>query len=119
MNIPDNSLTNEIKSIVYSSQNLKESYYFHFSDPATEDELHDWEMKNSSTIPESYKDWLRFSNGSVIANELAHFYGTKTMRDKNDYLPKDYVIIGEMNGDGCFLASQNQLESLWPLITEK
>lgn len=103
MNIPDNSLTNEIKSIVYSSQNLKESYYFHFSDPATEDELHDWEMKNGSTIPESYKDWLRFSNGSVIANEFAHFYGTKTMSDKNDYLPKDYVLIGEMNGDGCFL----------------
>lgn len=37
MNIPNNSLTNEIKSIVRSSQNLKESYYFNFSDPATED----------------------------------------------------------------------------------
>lgn len=103
MNIPNNSLTNKIKSIVRSSQNLKESYYFNFSDPATEEELHDWEMKNNLTIPESYKDWLRFSNGSVIANEFAHFYGTKMMSDKNDYLPEDYVLIGEINGDGCFL----------------
>ncbi|MBQ3565732.1 MAG: SMI1/KNR4 family protein [Oscillospiraceae bacterium] len=103
MYVPNNSLTDEIKSIVRSSQKLKESYYFNFNDPATEEEILNWEIKNNLTIPESYKDWLRFSNGSVIANEFAHFYGTKMICAKNDYLPEDYVLIGEINGDGCFL----------------
>lgn len=103
MNIPNNSLTNEIKSIVRSSQQLKDSYYFNFGAPATEEEINDCEVKNSIIIPESYKDWLRFSNGSVIANELAHFYDTKMINAKSEYLTEEYVLIGELNGDGCFL----------------
>lgn len=110
MNIPDNSLTEEIKSIVHTSQQLKDSYYFNFGDPATEEEINDWEVRNNLVIPESYKDWLRFSNGSIIANDYAHFYGTKMINAKSEYLPEDYVLIGELNGDGCFLCFSKTTE---------
>lgn len=103
--IPNNSLTEEIKEIVRLCQELNDRYYSNFDPPETEEAITDWEQKNGILIPESYKDWLRFSGYSEILNELAIFHGVGGMIATYEYLPEDLVYIGDFIGDGemlCF-----------------
>lgn len=103
--IPNNSLTEEIKEIVRLCQELDNKYFSEFSPPETEEAMTEWEKKNGISIPESYKDWLRFSGSCEITNDLAHFYGTGGMIADYEYLPDDLVYIGDLIGDGemlCF-----------------
>lgn len=105
-NIPNNSLTEEIKEIVSLCQQLEPRYgkkATYFNPPATEEEIIAWENEHGITIPETYKDWLRFSNGSVIRNELAVFWGVRMIGSCDQFLPNDLVTIGELIGDGEYL----------------
>ena len=80
MNIPNNSLTEEIRDIVELCEELAPEYGSDaswFLAPASESEISKWECKNNVSIPESYKEWLMFSNGSQIINNTAHFFGLK------------------------------------------
>lgn len=101
--IPNNSLTEEIKEIVELSKKLEKEYDFEYAPPATEEEISAWESEHGITIPETYKDWLRFSNGSVIKNQLAVFWGIKMIGSSDQFLPNDLVSIGELIGDGEYL----------------
>lgn len=101
--IPNNSLTEEIKEIVELSKKLKNEYDFEYAPPATEEEISTWESEHGITIPETYKDWLRFSNGSAIRSELAVFWGIRMIGSCDQFLPNDLVTIGEIIGDGEYL----------------
>ena len=62
-----------------------------------------WEERNRAKIPESYKEWLRFSGKCRIAGNIATFCGPNEFH--SEYVPEGLVIIGEINGDGevvCF-----------------
>ncbi len=104
--IPDNSLTHEITELVGLCEKLREEYTFMFFEPASEEALSAWESENGIKLPESYKDWLRFSNGAVISNNLAHFYSLDALV-KNEIsdglISDDLVIIGALIGDGEYL----------------
>ena len=101
-----NSLKNEINELLkwckkYDEDNDGE--YTRFDEPISEVEMEKWELENSVKIPESYKEWLRFSKNSVITQNTARFWGPDKFN--SDYVPEDYVVIGEMIGDGeriCF-----------------
>lgn len=111
--IPNNSLTEEIKEIVRLCQELGHDN-FNFYPPETEEAIEEWEQKNGILIPESYKDWLRFSGYSEIMNELAHFYGVGDMIANYEYLPDDLVYIGDLIGDGemlCFSKTTGKIIS--------
>lgn len=74
-----------------------------FSDPVSEEEIKKWEKENGVSIPESYKQWLRFTGDCEIDGTTAEFYSPKKFSSK--YVPDDLVIIGEQIGDGelvCF-----------------
>lgn len=101
--VPINSLTKEIKEIVDLVEQLKENRRFVFNEPALNDDIIKWEKTNNVSIPESYADWLRFSNGSIIRGSLAEFYGLNEIEINVDGFPEDYVIIGELVGDGVIL----------------
>ena len=106
-NIPNNSLTREITELVGICEELHEEYTFMFCEPVSEEALAAWENENGIKLPESYKDWLRFSNGAVIHDNLAHFYSLNALEVKNE-LFDDLVVIGELIGDGerlCFSKS--------------
>ncbi len=110
--IPNNSLTEEIIIVVESCNNLKDEYYSEFFAPVTEDQLLEWENQNKITMPESYKDWLRFSNGAIIRDFLARLYDIKNIEINNKDYPDDLVIIGELIGDGerlCFSKSTGKI----------
>lgn len=106
IDIPKNNLADEIKEIVDLCNELAEEYgdnSSNFSPAVSDNEIIRWENENKITIPESYKNWLRFSNGSQIINGTASFFGIDMIGLYNEYLPNDYVAIGELIGDGEFL----------------
>lgn len=118
MNIPDipnNSITEEIKEIIALCEELEAEYgkdASWFSEPVSETEIAKWECENKIIIPESYKEWLMFSGDSQILNNTARFFGLKIIGTYGDYVPNDYVVIGELVGDGellCFSKTTNKI----------
>lgn len=74
-----------------------------FNAPVEELKMTKWEEENGIKIPESYKDWLRFSEKCRIDRTTATFWGPDEFH--SNYVPEDLVVIGEMVGDGevvCF-----------------
>lgn len=60
--------------------------------------------KNKITIPEDYKEWLRFSDGAKLEGDFARFFGlNQFIINWTDY-EKPIVIIGSLVGDGEILA---------------
>lgn len=111
MDIPNNSLTEIIKDIVALCEELTQEYgsgASWFLAPASLLEISEWERENETNIPESYKEWLMFSNGAQIINSTARFLCLKQICIDNEYIPNDYIAIGELIGDGellCFSKS--------------
>ncbi len=104
--IPNNSLTKEIIKIVELCQKLEHEYLnvtAKFNEPISEEELAKWENDNGIMIPESCKDWLRFSNGSDILNGLMVIYSLSDFVIEWYDMPKDLVVIGNIIGDGEFI----------------
>ena len=103
--IENNSLKEEIEQILELCDDAKaankDSSFFDI--PIDEVEMSSWEQETGITIPESYKEWLRFSGNSSISGVSADFWGPKHFHSQ--YVPDEFVVIGEMIGDGevvCF-----------------
>ena len=99
--IPDNSLTNEITQIVELSKKLEEKdYYFEFLQTEDEDN--------------SVKDWLRFTRGAILADDIARIGGINGFEFGCDYVPDEMVIIGQIIGDGQLIGfSKETGEFMW------
>lgn len=103
--IPNNSLTNEINQIVELAKALHETRRFVFNHSASKNEIEKWEENNSIKLPQTYIDWLEFSNGSVLRGTFAEIYGLDKIIVKSEYFPDGHVIIGSLTGEGeliCF-----------------
>ena len=107
MRIPENnSLKVEIEKLLNACQEAEKEYgenSSYFNDPVSEEEMTEWEEANEVKIPESYKEWLRFTGKCRIVSNTATFWGPKEFH--SEYVPEDLVVIGEMVGDGevvCF-----------------
>lgn len=107
MHVPDNnSLKAEIEEILKLCKESEEEYgdkASYFNEPVSEQEMTEWEEANGVKIPESYKEWLRFTGKCRIVSNTACFWGPSEFH--SDYVPEDLVVIGEMIGDGevvCF-----------------
>ena len=112
--IPNNSLTEEITQIVELSKALEEHNYFDYDPPATDAEISLWEKEHNIKIPESIKDWLRFSSYSDIRSELAIINGLEDFKTDCELVPDEMVIIGEVIGDGQFIGfSKETGKILW------
>ena len=112
--IPNNSLTEEIKEIVELSKKLEKEYDFEYAPPATEKEISAWESEHGITIPETYKDWLRFSNGSFILFDLMTTCDLEHISIDSEIVPDNLIVIGTLIGDGellCF--SKNTGKIIW------
>ena len=70
----------------------------YFEGPIEETKMSKWEEETGVIIPESYKEWLRFSQKCQIVGTTATFWGPKEFH--SDFVPEDLVVIGEMVGDG-------------------
>ena len=75
----------------------------YFNEPIDEDKLNKWEEANGVKIPETYKEWLRFTEKCLIDGTSAMFRGTDDFH--HNFMPDNLTVIGEMSGDGevvCF-----------------
>lgn len=116
--IPDNSLTERIKTIIELIEELAEdSVYdaFEFAEPMSNEEIEAWEKENDIKIPDSYKDWLNFTRAAEIDSD-ATFYEPSdfvTDNDEKSYdVPDECVVIGELGGWGvsvCFYAETGEI----------
>lgn len=107
-NIPENnSLKEEIEELLRLCEEAKEEYgeqSSYFEPGIAECEMIEWEEKTGIKIPESYKEWLRFSSRCQIRQTLAGFSFPRFA----EIVPSDYIIIGWLIGDGevlCFSKS--------------
>ena len=78
----------------------------YFLEPASEEEISEWEQQTNISIPETYKLWLKLTRCCQIRSSLAEFFFPDT--EQLEYVPEDYVIIGNIIGDGelvCFSKS--------------
>lgn len=107
MRIPENnSLKTEIEEILQLCKESEAEYgenASYFNEPISEQEMTEWEETSGVKIPESYKEWLRFTGKCRIVSNKATFWGPEEFH--SDIVPEDLVVIGEMVGDGevvCF-----------------
>lgn len=118
-----NSLKKEIKKLLELCQEDESEEgegRNYFSEPVTEEEMKNWEERNGTKIPESYKEWLRFSGKCRIAGNTAAFWGPSEFH--SDYVPEGLVAIGEMVGDGeivCFSKSEGVFVKVFEGETEE
>ncbi len=103
--IENNSLKEEIEKILQlrKEAEAENNDRFSFDAPIDEEEMTSWEQETGITIPESYKEWLRFSRECRIDGATANFWGPKKFHSQ--YVPDDLVVIGSVIGDGedvCF-----------------
>lgn len=104
-NVPNNSLTKEINEIIQLTKQLQETRKFVFNEPCSDKEISDWEKKHNIMIPNTFADWLRFSNGSILRGNVAELYGLNRIEFNVSGFDEDCVIIGSLIGDGfviCF-----------------
>ena len=112
-----NQLSKEIEKLLelcdkYDEENDGE--YSFFDKPVSEEEMLKWEQDNGARIPESYKEWLRFTGRCRIAQNTASFWGPNEFHSK--YVPEDMVVIGELIGDGelvCFSKAEGNFFELF------
>ena len=106
LSVPENELKDVIAELLeYCDEKEEEGELgkTKFSSPVSEKEIEAWEKENGVRIPESYKQWLRFTGDCIIDGTTAEFYSPKNFR--TEYVPEDLVVIGEQIGDGevvCF-----------------
>ncbi len=109
--IPENSLTKEITTIIELSRQLENESDFEFEEPAAEKALSSWESNHGIKIPETLKDWLRFTGYANIDNQMVVIRSPKSYVVNPD-LSDDLVIIGELIGDGellCFSKTDGRI----------
>jgi len=108
--IPENSLINEIKEIINLAIRLDGIKRFAFNYPAIDSQIIEVEKTINYTLPDEYKDFLKFSNGITLNNFTADFYTIDEIVstynvEKEESFPEDYIIIADIIGDGeilCF-----------------
>ncbi|MCR5234804.1 MAG: SMI1/KNR4 family protein [Lachnospiraceae bacterium] len=112
-----NQLSKEIEKLLelcdkYDEENDGECSFF--DKPVSEEEMLKWEQDNGARIPESYKEWLRFTGRCRIAQNTASFWGPNEFHSK--YVPEDMVVIGELIGDGelvCFSKKKEEIVNIF------
>lgn len=117
--IPDNSITDRIKTIIELGEEMVDRYgdkALELEYPILDDEIEVWEKEHDIVIPDSYKEWLHFSKKSTIRGIIATFYEPKEFVIDNDKkafdVPDDCVVIGELGGWGvsvCFYKENGEI----------
>lgn len=97
-----NSIKNEIEEIWDLKDELDGE--FEFNPPTNDMEIEKWEKANNINLPEQYKEWLKFSNGSKIDGEFVILHRLERVIINRSEFDEPVVIIGSMVGDGEILA---------------
>ena len=101
-----NAMKKEFDEIVKLCEEKVEEYgegASYFMEPATEEEILDWENKTGIRMPEDYKQWLKLTKSCQMCQTIASFIFPSDKQP--EFLSNEYVLIGYVVGDGevlCF-----------------
>lgn len=107
-----NAMKKEFDEIVKLCERKVEEYGEHasyFMEPATEEEILDWENKTGIRMPEDYREWLKITGNCQMCSTIATLIFPQIKQP--EFLPSDYVLIGYVVGDGevlCFSRSDGK-----------
>ena len=104
--IPENRLSDKIKQLTKLCEKDVKEYgedSSWFKSSTSEGRIYEWEINNKFVLPGSYKCWLDFTSKACIRNNLAFFYDISDFIFDDETVGKDYIIIGELWGDGELL----------------
>ncbi len=81
-----------------------------FFSPLSLDEINTYEKENNLYIPQSYKEWLKLTNGCELFGRYVVLYGINNPPKpqvgdnfSNGLIPKEYLVLGSMNSqDICY-----------------
>lgn len=111
-NLQENSMKKEFDEIVRLCEEAIPEYGDHasyFLEPATEEEIQEWEKATDVRIPETYREWLKLTKTCQICQTIATYIFPKLSQP--EFIPDDYVVIGYVVGDGevmCFSKSDGK-----------
>ena len=111
--IPNNSITKEIKRLTELCEKKAKGYGENsswFKPAMLERDIQNWENNNGTKFPNKYREWLLFSEESLIRNNLAYFYKPDDFKYNVINSSSDLIVIGEIFGDGellCFSKAKN------------
>ena len=99
-----------IQELLHLAGMLNEIREFEFHPPASETEIQELEQHLQVSLPEDYKNFLRFSNGARLNHFTAELYSVAEIisfsdMKKADWFPAEYVMLADIIGDGevlCF-----------------
>ncbi len=109
-------ISEELKSIVDSLNTQGKMQYL---DAATNEQITDFEKKNSFLLPSKYREWLLYSDGGECYLPVGiQFYGVahKPLIDVNDNNRPDdsYIVIGALpNGDPVLIKKETETISIF------
>ena len=99
-----------------------QTYPSYFDVPASDSEIEMIERANRMTIPLSYKKWLKKFRCCSIFGDTFRFFLPESSGYYNSIVPQEYLVIGEMVGDGeriCISKKSGKIVSVYhDVITE-
>ncbi len=75
---------------------ISDDYEYGFDEPATEEEITNWENENNVKIPSMFKEWLLLTKSCDMADRCWRIFWPEVEDDEN-------VLIGSFVGDGEYL----------------
>ena len=109
-------ISEELKSIVAS---LNKQGKMEYLNAATNEQIADFEQKNTFVLPSKYREWLLYSDGGECYLPVGiQFYGVahKPLIDVNDNNRPDdsYIVIGALpNGDPVLIKKGTETISIF------
>lgn len=119
--IPHCSIRNEIDAIVTLIAKQRITKPNMFKRAAPEYVIRDWERTHGTALPEQYRDWLMFSNGSQIHGQLVNIFGLDEIGKAYPFIPDHLVYICDMVSDFeylCFEKSTGRIVSFLDVYNE-
>lgn len=115
-------LDEKIRKISELSKQFTQSFPSYFDVPANDSEIDMIERANRITIPLSYKKWLKNFRCCAIFGDTFRFFLPESSGYYNSVVPREYLVIGEMVGDGeriCISKKTGRIAAVYhDVITE-
>lgn len=105
-------ISDELSRII---EQLKKQGQMSFCQPATKEQIEEYEQKNGFSLPEKYREWLLFSDGGeCFLPAGVQFYGISHKpiinADDNDRPNDRYVVIGALSTGDPVLCKKSEEE---------
>ena len=95
--IPNSSIAKEIKKLIKLCEKKAEDYgedSSWFKPAMSEKDIQKWEKDHNIILPNTYKEWLLFSEETLIRNNLVHFYKLDDFKYNEINDMPDLIIVG-------------------------